>query len=99
MESVVVGSCPICDRDMLKGSSIDRHHFYPKCKGGRETEWVHKICHRKIHSVFTESELAKEYNNAEIVRSHPEIIKFIKWVSKKEPDFYDRNVTHNRKRR
>ena len=99
METIVVGSCPICDRDMLKGPSIDRHHFYPKCEGGRETEWVHKICHRKIHSVFTESELAKEYNNAEIVRSHPEIIKFIKWVSKKEPDFYDRNATHNRKRR
>lgn len=98
METIVVGSCPICDRDMLKGPSIDRHHFYPKCKGGRETEWIHKICHRKIHSVFTESELAKEYNNAEIVRSHPEITKFIKWVSKKEPDFYDRNVTHNRKR-
>lgn len=72
METIIVGSCPICDRDMLKGPSIDRHHFYPKCKGGRETEWVHKICHRKIHSVFTESELAKEYNNAEIVRSHPE---------------------------
>ena len=98
METIVVGSCPICDRDMLKGPSIDRHHFYPKCKGGRETEWVHKVCHRKIHSIWTENELAKEYNNAEIVRQHPEIIKFVKWVSNKEPDFYDRNVTHNRKR-
>lgn len=96
---VVVGLCPICDREMWEGSSIDRHHFYPKCKGGRETEWTHKICHRKIHSIFTENELAKEYNNAEVVRTHPEIIKFIKWVSKKDPDFYDRTDTHNRKRR
>ena len=72
---------------------------YLNVKVVKETEWVHQVCHRKIHSVFTESELAKEYNNADIVKYHPEMIKFVKWVSKKEPDFYDRTVTHNRKRR
>jgi hypothetical protein len=96
---IVIGLCPICDREMWQDCFVDKHHFYPKCKGGRETEWVHKVCHRKIHSVFTENELAKEYNNAEIIKSHSEIEKFIKWVSKKEPDFYDGTVTHNRKRR
>lgn len=95
----VLGLCPICNREMISGSSIDRHHFYPKCKGGRITEWVHKICHRKIHSIWTESELAKEYNNAEIVKQHEEVIKFIKWVSNKDPEFYDRTERHNRKKR
>ena len=97
--NIVVGLCPICDREMWVGRSIDRHHFYPKCKGGRITEFTHKICHRKIHSIFKENELAKEYNNADIIRKHPEIIKFVEWVSKKEPDFYDRTDTHNRKKR
>jgi hypothetical protein len=95
----MIGLCPICDREMCEGPYIDKHHFYPKCKGGRETEFVHKICHRKIHSIFTESELSKIYNNAEVIKGHPEIIKFIQWVSKKEPNFYDGSRTHNRKKK
>jgi len=94
----MIGICPICDREMWDDDSSDRHHFYPKCKGGKETEYVHRICHRKIHSLFTENELAKKYNRAELVRNHPEIIKFVKWVSKKEPNFYDKTKTHNRKK-
>ena len=85
----IVGICPICFREMWEGNSINKHHFYPKCKGGKETEYLHKVCHRKIHSIFTDSQLAKTYNNAEIIREHPEMQKFIKWISKKEPDFYD----------
>jgi hypothetical protein len=99
MSNVVIGKCPICDRDMWQGPSIDRHHFYPKCKGGRETEYLHKICHRKIHSLYKETELAKKYNTAESLKDVAEIIEFVKWISNKEPDFYDRNVTCNRKRR
>jgi hypothetical protein len=94
----VIGICPICDREMWENQFVDRHHFLPKCRGGKETEWLHKICHRKIHSLFTEKELEKKYNNAELVKEHPEMEKFIKWVSKKEPDFYDSTTTHNRKR-
>jgi hypothetical protein len=96
---VIIGICPICDREMWVGKFIDKHHFLPKCKGGRETKWLHKVCHRKIHSIFTNTELAKEYNNPELVRSHPEIEKFIKWISKKDPNFYDKNTTHNKKGR
>ena len=94
----VVGQCPICDRDMWKGDSIDKHHMVPKCRGGKETEYLHKICHRKIHSIWTEKELEKEYNDPEKIKEHEEMQKFIKWVSKKEPDFYDRNERHNRKK-
>jgi len=93
----IVGICPICDRDMWKGPSIDKHHFIPKCKGGKDSEFLHKICHRKIHSLWTEKELEKEYNDPNKVCSHEEIQKFIKWIEKKEPDFYDRNEQHHRK--
>jgi hypothetical protein len=96
--NIIIGICPICDREMWKGPSIDKHHFLPKSKGGKETEYLHKICHRKIHSLFKNKELAKEFNNPEFVRLHPEILKFIKWISKKDPDFYDKNDTHNRKK-
>lgn len=96
--SEVVGICPICDREMWKGPSIDKHHFTPKCEGGKDTEYLHVICHRKIHSIWTEKELAKEYNDPNKVRAHEEIQKFIKWISKKEPDFMDKNIRHNRKK-
>jgi hypothetical protein len=70
----------------------------PKCKGGKATEFLHKICHRKIHSIWTEKELEREFNNADKIREHEEIQKFIKFVSKKEPDFYDKNEQHKRKK-
>lgn len=98
-ERISIGNCPVCERDMWKGVFVDRHHFLPKCKGGKESEWVHKVCHNKIHSVFTEKELAKEYYDPEKVRQHPEMQKFIEWIQKKDPDYYDKNVKHSRKRK
>lgn len=94
----VVGQCPICDRDMWKGPTIDKHHLVPKCEDGTYTELMHKICHRKIHSIWTEKELAKEFNTSEKIREDEEMKKFIKWVKKQPPDFYDKNEKHNRKR-
>ena len=89
------GVCPICDRDMYDAAkSIDKHHFFPKCKGGKETELIHRVCHQKIHSLFTESECAKEYSDPELVKAHPEMQKFIKWLAKKDPLFYDRCDDH-----
>lgn len=83
-------TCPICDRDMLLGSSsVNEHHWIPKTFGGKIADFLHKICHNKIHSVFTERELLNYYNTPETIKSHPEIIKFINWVRKKPVDFYD----------
>lgn len=95
----IIGICPICDRAMWKDAYVDKHHFFPKMYGGKKTEWVHKVCHRKIHSVFTEKELAKEYFDPNRLKQHPEMIKFIEWISSKSPDFYTKNDTHRRKRR
>lgn len=89
------GICPVCDRDMYNAaSSIDKHHFVPKCKGGKTTELVHVICHRKIHSLFTEAQCANEYSDPDLVKTHPEIQKFIKWISKKDPLFNDHHRDH-----
>lgn len=79
-------TCPLCDRQL--GQNIDEHHLIPKTFKGKETVTLHKICHRKVHSVFTERELANYYNTIERLREHSEIQKFIAWVAKKEPDYY-----------
>ncbi|MEM0996525.1 MAG: HNH endonuclease [Bacteroidota bacterium] len=94
----ILGPCPICGRDLIAGKSVNEHHLIPKTFKGRETVTLHIICHTKIHSVFTERELLTHYHTPERIRKHPEMAKFIKWVSKKEPDFRDRNRATREKR-
>lgn len=81
-------NCPMCGREMIEGKSVDKHHMIPKSKKGTATETIHKVCHRKIHSVFSENELRNFYNNWDDINAHTEIIKFVKWVAKKDPGFY-----------
>lgn len=93
-----IGNCPLCGRVMWKGTGVNRHHFVPKSQGGKENEYMHRICHTKIHSLFNEKELAKRYNTPEALLAEEEIQKFVKWVAKKDPDFYDANVKSSKKR-
>lgn len=93
-----LGVCSICDREMFKGPSVNEHHLVPKTFGGKVTVTIHRVCHQKIHSLFTERELEKEYHTVESLRSHAEIQKFVKWLKKKLPTFYDRNETAKRKK-
>ena len=97
-EKKVIGPCQICGREMISGDSVNEHHLIPKTFKGKETITLHKVCHSKIHSVFTERELYHHYHTPERIREHPEMEKFIKWVRKKEPEFKARNRTTNDKR-
>ena len=90
--------CPLCGR-LLGSVNVDRHHLVPKTFKGTEQFPIHKICHRKIHSVFTERELFNAFNTWEALRQHPEIRTFIGWVLKKDPAFYVRTASTNEKRR
>lgn len=81
--------CPICDRKIPQ-SEKDAHHLIPKSKGGKATQFLHRICHRQIHALFSETELAAEFNTAESLREHPEMMKFIQWVKNKPNGFYER---------
>ena len=80
--------CPLCNRE-LGTANVDQHHLIPSLKGGKDKYSIHIVCHRKIHSCFTESELATYYNTWERLISHPDIAKFIEWVKKKPIDYID----------
>ncbi len=82
--------CPICDRP-IPNSQKDAHHFVPKSKGGKATEYLHRIRHRQIHALFTETQLARELNTAEAIKEKAEMQKFIAWVQSKPNDFYQRS--------
>lgn len=79
--------------------NVDRHHLVPKAFKGTEQYLIHKICHRKIHSVFTEKELYKAFYTWDALKAHPEIATFISWVGKKAPEFYSRTFSTASKRR
>ncbi len=90
--------CPLCGR-LLGSVNIDRHHLVPRAFKGTEQFPIHKICHRKIHSVLTEKELFKAFHSWDALQAHPEILPFIAWVANKEPGFYSRTFSTNAKRR
>ena len=92
METVEETICLLCGRELA--GLCNRHHLVPLSKGGKNTPTIllHKICHDKIHAVLTEMELKKSYYTIELLQQHEEIQKFIKWVRKKEPEFYDKSV-------
>ena len=88
--------CSLCGRPLAH--PFNRHHLLPLSKGGKGTTTVllHKICHDKIHSVFTEPELKRHFYSIERLKRHNEIAAFIQWVSKKEPQFYHRSAKKKR---
>jgi hypothetical protein len=87
--------CPICGRSIPE-SQKDAHHLIPKSKGGKSFEYLHRICHKQIHALFKENELAKVLNTAESLRNHSDMQTFINWVKNKPDDFYERAAKSSR---
>ncbi|MDB5248317.1 MAG: endonuclease [Segetibacter sp.] len=92
MEKTLQKVCPLCGR--LLAEPYNKHHLLPISKGGKNTPTVllHKICHDKIHAVFTELELKRNYNTIEKLQEYEDIGRFIKWLGNKEPEYYDKSV-------
>ena len=89
--------CPLCERPIPKVQQ-DAHHLVPKSKGGRQTEYLHRICHRQIHALLTETELARQYATIEALLTHPPLVAFVAWVKSKPNDFYERTRKSQRLR-
>lgn len=85
-------NCPLCNRELAEPTV--RHHLIPPSKGGKDSPTIpmHKICQAKVHAVFTETELKNYYHTVERIKEHCDIAKFIKWVSKKELQFFDTTI-------
>ncbi|MDQ3843765.1 MAG: HNH endonuclease [Bacteroidota bacterium] len=96
MEVISSDYCALCGRELA--DPCNRHHLVPLSKGGRgsTTILLHKICHDKIHAVFTEMELKRYYHTIERLQQHGAIANFMRWIRNKEPSFYDRSVKMKR---
>lgn len=89
--------CPICNRPIPEGTQ-SKHHLIPSTFKGKETVTLHHICHDFIHSVVTEREMKNYYHTIERLLERREVIKFSKWVSKKDPHFYEKSKDTKRRK-
>lgn len=92
-----LGACPLCGRDMIAGPSVEYHHPVPKSLKGRKTVPLHAVCHRMVHKIFHERELQELAGDLHVLKSHPEMQTFIRWVRKKPETFVDQPRTRGRR--
>ena len=90
--------CPLCNRSIPKGVPQSSHHLLSKVKGGRHEDTVlrHHQCHKRIHATLTVNELANQYNTVAALRAHLRLLKFLKWVAKRPPEFLGRSKKSRR---
>ena len=77
--------CALCERPL--GVRVEWHHLVPKSEGGRVTAPVHPICHRTIHALVGNAELARTYADPAALRARDDVGRFLRWVADKPPDF------------
>lgn len=91
-----LGTCALCGR---AGIEVTQHHLVPRMahrqtrvrrKFGREerqeTAALCRPCHRNVHNVLSEKELADHYHTLAKLAAHPEVAKFTAWIATKPAD-------------
>jgi hypothetical protein len=84
--------CELCKREV---SFLTQHHLIPRTTHKRKKRregftqeelnrviWICAPCHKNIHAVLTEKELAEEFNSLEKLLGFPAVAKFTAWVGK-----------------
>lgn len=84
----VLPICPLCER-VIPEDQTEKHHLVPKSKGGKVTVGLHRVCHRQIHAIFTDAQLAKTFSTIEALLQDPRMQKFVAWIKSKPPGFSD----------
>jgi hypothetical protein len=78
--------CSLCERDVPRGM-ITLHHLTPKQKGGKAEHRTPlcKPCHKQLHATWSNTDLARSYDQLESLRQAPELQPFLKWIRKQKP--------------
>ncbi|MDR5740834.1 MULTISPECIES: HNH endonuclease [unclassified Caballeronia] len=89
-------TCALCGRP-VPPSERDLHHLVPKSQGGKKTAVFHRICHRQLHALFTEKQLAQQFSTVEALLADDQVRGFVEWVRTKPNGFYQRTRRSSRK--
>ena len=81
--SKAIGTCELCLREEIETTI---HHLIPREMGGAmlETANLCYACHKQIHALYTNEELAARLHKISLLQDDPQIMKYLKWV-KKQP--------------
>ncbi len=77
--------CELCKRVGIP--KITEHHLIPRERGGKNkpTVWLCEDCHRQIHALFTNKELAVRLNTLELLENDEKIRRYLKYITKQSP--------------
>ncbi|MFY4774275.1 HNH endonuclease [Metabacillus sp. RGM 3146] len=81
MGKSLIGTCELCRRTEVK---LTVHHLVPKEMGGTflSTAYLCIPCHKQIHALYMNEELAVRLNTLEDLRRDANISGYIKWIRK-----------------
>lgn len=76
-----IGSCELCEREEVETTV---HHLTPKEMGGTFLPTANLCipCHKQIHALYTNEELAIRLNTVLLLKDDPRIASYIKWIQK-----------------
>lgn len=74
--------CALCERTV---ANVSQHHVVPKEEGGRygETVPLCQPCHSTIHLIYSNRELARNYNSLSLLQQAPALQKYLHWIRKR----------------
>lgn len=78
-------TCQLCGRVVPR---LTEHHLLPRSQGRRRglsadqlpTAWLCSPCHKTLHRLFTNAELAQGYASLDALRAHEGVQRFVRWV-------------------
>lgn len=74
--------CELCRREGVP--KVTEHHLVPREEGGKDGKvaWLCESCHKQIHSLYTNKELAVRLNTLDRLENDYSIIKYLKYIRK-----------------
>lgn len=76
--------CALCERE---GVILTKHHLLPREEGGKEAHiaMVCQDCHKHIHALYTNKELAIRLDSITKLKEDEQISKYLKFIRKQPP--------------
>src|SRR4051794_19052920 len=86
--------CELCGRTVPR-TLITLHHLTPRERGGKAGDRMPlcKPCHKQLHAMFGNRQLASEYSTIAALRQAPPLQAFLQWIRKQKPDRNSRTIT------
>ena len=94
--NAIMRVCELCCRQVL---STTKHHLIPRTvhsnkwfkKNFKKSDFIKTVnlcrdCHKQIHKFIPEKEMGKAFNTIELLKEHPQVEKFLEWLTKRSAE-------------